>query len=138
MSPWCATAVLTVTGRALGSPLVFAWGAAPRRCHSAKPPRTSTASISQIHQRLPEVGDFTVLNSSDLIESVASSRCSVTCTPQAGQRKFSDGDKNCAPLLPEIVRNSRAKKRPQVQSNPGASKASYAPFYYPFDVRKRC
>src|ERR1022692_1920003 len=87
MSPWCAVAVDTRTGRDAASPLAFASEEPPRRSQIATTARITTAAISQIHQRLLRVLAFSwvelpVACGADFLESIKSGCCSVTYTPQ--------------------------------------------------------
>src|SRR5271157_2206967 len=138
MSPWCAAAVETNTARAAeaGSPPAFAAGVAPRSCHHAKPPRISTATISQIHQRLLWVDAFSVVCCPGFLESAEFACCSVTCTPQIDEGQSSLGNRSCAPSMVWMRRTFRGKNRLQEQSSPDTSGTSYHRRHCHFDVRE--
>lgn len=113
MSPWCAVAVETKTGREVGSPPVCAWGEAPRRIHHTIATIRTAATISQIHQRLLCVDGFCVVYCSGFLETVEFACCSVTCTPQVDEgqssswklklRTFYRMDETCVPRKESTV-----------------------------------
>ena len=60
MSPWRAAAVVTMTGREAASPPAFASEVAALRRHNTTMTTITTATISQIHQRLLGAVEFSV------------------------------------------------------------------------------
>src|SRR5208282_2703318 len=109
MSPWCAAAVDTITGREVASAPAFAAASAPPRFHKTTMTTIAAAATSQIHQRLLWVLEFSFVRGSDFPKTAESGPCSVTCTPQVDEGQ---------------------------QLSLGASAESYHLFHYPFDVRK--